>query len=161
MEGFTLSLALMDAVPVLFFGAAMLLVAARFSSPLFITGAALSTLAGCFKVLWKLILGTSKKDVKWLNKSFVPLQSAGFLLMAVSFIAGFRRINWDNVLSSVCSVPAVLFFVLWVILMGTMVWYRKNRFRSDDAASNWTAQLINCAAQAALFFGVLLSGRQG
>ena len=54
MEGFTVSLALVDAIPVLFFGASMILVAERFGSPLFIAGASLSTAAGCFKVLWKM-----------------------------------------------------------------------------------------------------------
>ena len=138
MEGFTVSLALVDAIPVLFFGASMILVAERFGSPLFIAGASLSTAAGCFKVLWKMILGVSRKDVKWLNKSFVPLQAGGFMLIAVSFVFGLKSINWGNVLTSVMSI--------------------QNRFRSDDAGSNWTAQIINCAAQASLFFAILLAG---
>jgi hypothetical protein len=157
MEGFTLSLALVDAVPVLLFGASMIMIGTRFGHPLFIIGAALSFLAGCCKVAWKLILGTSKKDVKWLNKCFVPLQSAGFLLMIISFILGFNRINWSGVLSAVTGIPAVLLFVLWILAMCAMVWYRKNRFRNDDAKSNWTAQIINCVAQAALLLGILLA----
>ncbi len=157
MEGFTLSLALADAVPVLLFGASMIMTASKFGSPVFITGASLSTLAGCFKVLWKLILGTSKKDVKWLNRSFVPLQSAGFLLMLISFVLGFKKINWGGVWRAVTSMPALLFFLLWIAFMVLMVWYRKNRFRNDDAKSNWTAQLINCAAQASLFLAILFS----
>ena len=157
MEGFTLSLALVDAVPVLLFGGSMIMIGARFGHPLFIIGAALSFAAGCCKVAWKLILGTSKKDVKWLNKCFVPLQSAGFLLMIVSFIIGFKRINWGGVLSAVTGIPAVLLFALWIVMMGAMVWYRRNRFKNDDAKSNWTAQIINCIAQAALFFAILLA----
>lgn len=158
MEGFTVSLALVDAIPVLLFGASMILVAERFGSPLFIAGASLSTAAGCFKVLWKMILGVSRKDVKWLNKSFVPLQAGGFMLIAVSFVFGLKRINWGNVLTSVMSIPSLLLFLIWIVLIAAMVWYRKNRFRSDDAGSNWTAQIINCAAQASLFFAILLAG---
>lgn len=158
MEGFTVPLALADAVPVLFFGASMIIVAERFSSPVFIAGALLSTAAGCLKVLWKLILGIARKDVKWMNRCFVPLQAGGFLLMAVSFVLGFRRIDWSSVLAAVLSMPSLILFLVWIILMGTMGWYRKNRFRSDDAGSNWTAQIINSAAQAALFFAVLLAG---
>ena len=157
MEGFTLSLALVDAIPVLFFGASMIMIGTRFGHPLFIVGAALSFLAGCCKVAWKFILAASKKDVKWLNKCFVPLQGLGFLLMIVSFVIGFKRINWSSVLSAVVSVPALILFILWIVLMGAMVWYRKNKFKNDDAKSNWTAQIINCLAQAALFFGILLA----
>ena len=158
MEGFTLALALVDAIPVLFFGASMILVASRFSSISFIIGAVLSTLAGCFKVTWKLLLGLKNKDVKWLNKCFIPMQSAGWLIMLVSFVIGFKKINWNNVLSSVTSVPSIILFIIWIAMTGVMVWYRKNRFRNDDAKSHWTAQWINCICQAALFMGILFAG---
>ena len=157
MEGFTLSLALVDAIPVLFFGASMILVALRFSSLPFITGAVLSTMAGCFKVAWKLILSTKNKDVKWLNKYFIPMQASGWLLMLISLVLDFRKINWSDVLNSISSVPSVLFFILWIVMTAVMVWYRKKRFVSDDARSNWAAQWINCICQAALFLAILFA----
>lgn len=156
MEGFTLSLALVDAIPVLFFGASMIMVAARFNSPLFIIGAVLSTLAGCFKVLWKLILGVWKKDVRWLNKPFVPMQGTGFLLMIVSFVIGFGKINWGSLFSAITGFPSILFFVLWIAMMGTMGWFRKNKF-DNSAKANWIAQFINCVAQGALLLGILFA----
>ena len=52
MEGFTLALALVDAIPVLSFGIAMVIIAARFQSMLFMLGASLSVIAGCCKVAW-------------------------------------------------------------------------------------------------------------
>ena len=73
MEGFTVGLALVDAIPVLSFGISMVIIASRFDSPLFMLGAALSVLAGCCKVAWKLVLGIAKKDVTWLNKPFLPM----------------------------------------------------------------------------------------
>ncbi len=42
--------------------------------------------------------------------------------------------------------------------MGFMGWYRKNRFHREDAASNWTAQAVNCAGQACLLLGILFVG---
>ena len=156
MEGFTLSLALVDAIPVLFFGTSMILVAAKFNSPLFIVGAIISTLAGCCKVAWKMILGIWKKDVCWLNKPFVPMQATGFMLMLVSFVIGFGKINWSGLLAAVTEFPAVAFFVLWVAMMGTMSWYRKNKF-DNSAKANWAAQIINCVAQGALLLGILLA----
>ena len=157
MEGFTLSLALVDAVPVLFFGASMILIASRFNSLPFVIGAALSTAAGCFKVAWKLILGLSGKDVKWLNKCFIPMQASGWLMMLISFIIGYTKISWSGVIESVSSIPSIIFFLVWIAMTFSMVWYRKNRFKSDDARSNWTAQIINCFCQASLFLGILFA----
>jgi len=157
MEGFTLGLALVDAVPVLSFGISMVLIAGRFQSPLFMIGAGLSVLAGCFKVAWKLILGLAKKNIRWLNKPFVPMQATGFLLMLVSFVLGFGKIVWSSVLQAIISFPSVLFFIIWIGLMGFMGWFRKNRFQNDDAKSNWTAQIINAVGQTCLLLGILFA----
>ena len=157
MEGFTLGLALVDAIPVLSFGISMAIIASRFGSPLFIVGAALSVLAGCCKVAWKLVLGITKKDLRWLNKPFVPMQATGFMVMLISFTLGFGRINWANVLSAVIGIPSILFFLAWIGLMGFMGWYRKHKFSNDDAHSNWTAQIINAIGQTCLLLGILLA----
>ncbi len=157
MEGFTLALALVDAIPVLLFGGSMILVASKFGHPVFIVGAVISTLAGCLKVAWKLILGLWKKDLKWLNKPFVPMQCTGFLLMLISFILGFGKISWGAVLQGITGFPAIVFFVGWLGLMCFMGWFRKNKFKNEDAKTNWTAQIINCAAQACLLLGILLA----
>lgn len=157
MEGFTLALALVDAIPVLSFGISMVIIASRFQSPLFMIGAALSVLAGCCKVVWKLVLGLAKKDLRWLNKPFVPMQGAGFLLMLISFIIGFGKINWAGVLAGITSIPSLLFFLGWIFLMGFMGWYRKNKFKNDDAHSNWTAQIINAVGQTCLLLGILFA----
>lgn len=157
MEGFTLGLALVDAIPVLSFGISMVIIAGRFDSLLFMIGASLSVLAGCCKVAWKLVLGLAGKDIKWLNKPFVPMQATGFLLMLISFVLGFRKISWSGVLAAVTGIPSVLFFVAWIGLMFTMGWYRKHRFQRNDAHSNWTAQIINAVGQTCLLLGILFA----
>lgn len=157
MEGFTVGLALVDAIPVLSFGIAMVIISGKFGSPLFMVGAALSVLAGCCKVAWKLILGIWKKDLRWLNKPFVPMQAAGFLLMVISFIVGFGKINWAAVGSGILSFPSVLFFVAWIGLMGFMGWFRKHKFQIEDAKANWTAQIINAVGQTCLLLGILFA----
>ena len=157
MEGFTLALALVDAIPVLSFGISMVIIASRFQSPLFMIGAALSVLAGCCKVAWKLVLGIAKKDLRWLNRPFVPMQATGFLLMLISFIIGFKKINWNGVLSAVTGIPSVLFLVGWVGCMVAMCWYRKYKFKNEDAKSNWTAQIINAVGQTCLLLAIALA----
>ena len=158
MEGFTVGLALVDAIPVLSFGISMVIIASRFDSPLFMIGAALSVLAGCLKVAWKLVLGISKKDLRWLNKPFLPMQGAGFLLMLISFIIGFGKIKWAAVGASLISLPSLLFFIAWIGLMIFMGWFRKHKFSNEDAKSNWTAQIINAIGQTCLLLGILFAG---
>jgi hypothetical protein len=158
MEGFTLGLALVDAIPVLSFGISMVIIASRFDSPLFLIGSILSVLGGCCKVAWKLVLGVTKKDLLWLNKPFAPMMASGFLLMLISFIIGFGKIRWAAVGAAILSLPSILFFAAWIGLMGFMSWFRKNKFRNDDAKSNWTAQIINAVGQTCLLLGVLFAG---
>ena len=158
MEGFTIGLALVDAIPVLSFGISMVIIASRFDSPLFMIGAALSVLAGCCKVAWKMVLGIAKKDLRWLNKPFLPMQITGFGFILGSLIVGIRKIDWSGVLASVISFPSILLFAAWFGLMGFMGWYRKNRFKNDDAQSNWTAQIINAVGQTCLLLGILFAG---
>ena len=157
MEGFTVGLALVDAIPVLSFGISMVIIAGRFDSPTFIIGAVLSVLAGCCKVCWKLILGIRKKDIRLLNKPFVPLMAVGFGFIVGSLIGGWKKISWAGVLASILSFPSILFFVAWIGLMGFMGWYRKNKFKNDDAHSNWTAQIINAVGQSCLLLGILFA----
>ena len=157
MEGFTLALALVDAIPVLSFGISMLIIASRFASPTFIIGAALSTLAGCCKVAWKLVLGIWKKDLNWLNKPFLPMQITGFGFIAGSLIGNIRKINWSGILAAAAGFPSVLFFALWIGCMFGMSWYRKHKFQRNDAHSNWTAQIINAIGQTCLLLGILFA----
>lgn len=155
MEGITLSMALMDAVPVLCFGASTMIVALRFRSPLFVLGAVLSTAAGCGKVLWKLILGAWGKNVRWLNQYFVPVQVTGFCLILLSLLLNAASIAWGSIWAAVSHFPACICFLVWLVGMGCMMWYRKNRF-DHSARANWTAQTINCVTQGALLLGLLL-----
>ena len=158
MEGFTIGLALVDAIPVLSFGISMVIIASRFPSPLFMIGAILSVLGGCCKVVWKLVLGIWKKDLRWINKPFVPMMAGGFLLLIVSVIAGFGKIQWAGVGTAILSFPSILFFVAWIGLMGFMGWYRKHKFSNEDAKSNWTAQIVNALGQTCLLLGILFAG---
>ena len=157
MEGFTLALALVDAIPVLSFGVSMVIIASRFQSPLFMIGAALSVLGGCCKVAWKLVLGIARKDLRWLNKPFVPMMASGFLLLVISVILNIAKINWAAVGASIVSIPSILFFIAWIGLMGFMGWFRKHKFVGDDARSNWTAQIINAIGQTCLLLGILFA----
>ena len=157
MEGFTIGLALVDAIPVLSFGISTVIIATRFNSPLFMIGAILSVLGGCCKVAWKLVLGITKKDLRWLNKPFVPMMATGFGFILGSLLTSLGKINWAKVGAAVLSLPSLLFFISWLGLMGFMGWYRKHKFSNDDARSNWTAQIVNAVGQTCLLLGILFA----
>ena len=154
-EDFTLSLALVDALPVLFFGGSMILIALLFKSRLFLAGALLCFWAGAAKVLWKIVVVKKKKNIWWLFLQMRIVMPIGFALMLLSVILNRKAIRFAAVLAALTSFPSVVFFALGLIgmvLMGVFA----SRLDSADLRSNWIEQLTNTAAQAAIFIGILL-----
>ena len=154
-ESFTLPLALVDALPVLFFGGSMILIGLLFGNPLFLTGAALCFWAGAVKVLWKIIVVTKKKNIWWMFLQMRIVMPLGFLLMLLAVILNRNAIDLHAVLAAVISFPSVIFFaagVIGMVLMGVFA----SKLDSADVRSNWIEQLTNGIAQAAIFTGILL-----
>ena len=153
-ENFTLSLAFVDALPVLFFGGSMILIGLMFGSPLFLTGAALCFWAGAAKVLWKIIVVKKKKNVWWLFLQMRIVMPLGFALMILAVIVNRSAINLPAVFAAIVSLPSVIFFAIGVtgmVLMGIFA----AKLDSADARSNWIEQMTNALAQAAVFTGIL------
>lgn len=154
-ENFTLSLALVDALPVLFFGGSMILIGSLFGSVLFMVGAVLCFWAGAAKVLWKVIVVIRKKNVWWLFMQMRIVMPAGFAMMLLAVILNRSFITLPAVFAAIVSFPSVIFFAIGVIgmvLMGVFA----SKLDSSDVRSNWIEQLTNGAAQAAIFVGILL-----
>ena len=154
-EGFTLSLALVDALPVLLFGASILLIGILyFRSPLFLIGAAFSFLAGFLKVLWKILLAAKGRDIVLLNRQFRVLMTCGFLLIILSLVLHAKSISFPAVWRAISGFPSALFFLLWfvgMLLMGIL----GRKLDSTKASSNWIEQGVNAAAQLFLLLGIL------
>ena len=102
----------------------MLVAAHRLQSGLFAVGAAAITLAGCGKVLLKMLLAVWKKNVPWLNRYFVPCQIAGSCLALAALVLSLERIDWAGLV----RFPRVVFWLLWLAGIGVMGWYRKHKF---------------------------------
>ena len=154
-EDFTLSLAVVDAFPVLFFAGSMILIGFLFSSPLFLAGAGLCFWAGAAKVLWKIIVAARRKNIWWLFLQMRIAMPIGFVLMLLAVILNLKAIDLSAVLAAVISVPSVFFFaagIVGMILMGIFA----SKLDSSDLRSNWIEQITNALAQAAFFIGILL-----
>ena len=153
-ENFTLSLAIIDALPVLFFGGSMILIGLMFSKVLFLTGAVLCFWAGAAKVIWKIIVVTKKKNIWWMFMQMRIVMPVGFLLMLASVLLNLKTIKLSVILSAVTSVPSVIFFAVGIagmVLMGIFA----AKLDSSDVRSNWIEQITNTAAQASIFVGIL------
>lgn len=154
-KNFTLSLGLVDALPVLFFGGSMILIGLLFGSPLFLIGAALCFWAGAAKVLWKIIVVTKKKNIWWMFLQMRIVMPLGFVLMLLAVILNRNAINLSAVFVAIVSLPSVIFFVIGLIGMALMGVFAA-KLDSSDVRSNWIEQLTNATAQAAIFVGTLL-----
>ena len=154
-EGFTLGLAIVDGIPVIEFCASMIVIATRFSNPLFVAGAICSALAGCGKVLWKVILACAGRNVAWLNRQFRYLMGTGFLLMLIAVVANWRTLQFGLVLQRAFSMPSGIFFglgLVGLVAMGAM----GAKLDRNVARNNWIEQITNSVAQAMILVGVLL-----
>lgn len=94
MNGITVTMAIVDFIPVLlFFMAAVLLqrdLYAQLSKGAFAllaSGSILVLLSGVFKALWKILYALAVCDYTALDVSFFPMQGPGFLLVFLSLLA--------------------------------------------------------------------------
>lgn len=168
-EDFTVALALVDAIPVIFFSLSMIIIATALAGSgvafwIFLVGAVLIVLAGLCKVLWKLLLGLKAGDVKVLNKAFVPFMASGFMIALVGAIVGTftHAISWGGVIKALIGIPAIIFFILGLCGMGVMGYVKSAQSRDDfnkDAKKNWLAEFVNGFSQGMLFLGIFFATR--
>lgn len=153
--GFSVSLALVDLLPVLFFGLSAVRIGSLFSSVLFMSGAGICLISGIVKVLWKLIAAVSQKNI-W--PMFVQMRMAmplGFLMMLAALIVDRGNLSGRAILAGITSVPACIFFGLGVLGMGMMSIFAF-RLDSSDPRANWLEQGVNGIAQACFLIGLML-----
>ncbi|SES35570.1 hypothetical protein SAMN04487884_13225 [Butyrivibrio fibrisolvens] len=156
-KDFTLSLAIVDAVPVILFSITCAVIGSVFNNILFSLGAILTILGGMCKVLWKVLLATIHKDVRFLNRPlFIVLMPAGFALMLISFVIKGQDAGWNNISAAIFSFPAVIFFSLGILGLCAMTIFFKKHDKTD-VKNNWTEQLTNCFAQAMILVGVIIA----
>ncbi|MDD6258741.1 MAG: hypothetical protein PUA69_05770 [Erysipelotrichaceae bacterium] len=154
-EGFTLSMAFMDCLPVLFFSISAGILSSRFDSVLFLTGAVIVIIAGALKVCWKFILALLKKDISFFNKQMRYLMPLGFLLMISGLIINQDKWSLSIVIKHILSFPSWLFFLTGIAGMICMSYYAKH-LDGRNAKNNWKEQGVNALAQLCFMIGILL-----
>ncbi|MDD6193328.1 MAG: hypothetical protein PUB19_00315 [Lachnospiraceae bacterium] len=153
-ENFPLSLALFDALPVIFFCIAMIVIATGFHNGFFIAGAMICTWAGLGKVVWKIIIASTGKDINLLNKQLRVLMPVGFFLMIVGAVTGMDGAMWRSLVGNIISFPANVFFGITMAGMILMSIFAV-KLDSTKARSHWIEQITNAIAQGYFLLGVL------
>ena len=152
-ETFTVQLALVDALPVLFFGIAAVALGLKLRSVLFFIGALICLMAGAGKGLWKLLIALKDKDVPFLGAQLRYLMPLGFLLMILGAVLS-DRTQLTTLLQAAVQMPSALFFILGILgLIGMILCAKK--FDRRDVKGNWIEQIINAFAQGCVLLGVL------
>ncbi len=158
-EGFTLGLALMDAIPVIAFGIDMALLAKPLGSALFLAGAVISLLAGSCMVVYKLLLALAKKEVQGLKKAMPIGMSAGWLMMIAAAVINRSKINMAAIWQGVSSMPACIFFIGGLCFFAAFIIFFKTKFDADSARDNWIEEILNGCAWIMILIGVVLAVR--
>lgn len=152
-EKFTVSLAAVDALPVLFFGIAAAVLGLKLHSAVFFIGAIICLLAGAGKVLWKLLIALRQKDVPLLGAQLRYLMPLGFLLMILGAVLSDQN-QLKTLLHAAVQMPSALFFLLGILGLTGMILCAK-KFDRHDVKGNWIEQIINAVAQGCVMLGVL------
>lgn len=153
-SGFTLSLALVDFLPVILFCLGGALVLGRLHSALFGVGVLLCTLAGLCKSGWKLVLSLTNRDFTLLTKLFHVLLPFGFALILLS--VPFTLSAWSLLFRQLLVLPSLVFLILGSTGMALMGLFAV-KLDGKKASSNWIEQLTNTAAQACFVLALWLA----
>ena len=149
---YTVGLALLDAMPVLLFLASGIIIYSMYGSLLLLAGVLSCFTGGLCKVIWKMIIVISRKDLPGLTRAFHILMPAGFALMILSVPAG-GRAALSGLWRSVTMMPASVLFTAGFALMCLMGYLGSHM--DNSARSNWIEELVNTLAQLAVLAGVI------
>ena len=153
-EGFSLTMAWLDCLPVLFFSISSGILALRFPSVLFRVGTILVITAGALKAAWKFVIALKKKDMPFLNHQMHFFMPAGFALMFLALF--FDRSRWSaaSVWHHMTTLPSLIFFLAGASGVLSMFWFARH-LNSREASANWREQMVNGITQLCVLLGIL------
>ena len=154
-EGFSVPMALVDLIPVVFFGLSAVKAGSLFHSALFMAGAVICLLSGVVKVGWKLIAAVSQRNIWPMFVQMRILMPVGFLMMLIALVVDRAGLNGEAMLAGVTGFPACVFFLAGAFGMVLMTVFAL-RMDSSDPKVNWMEQSVNSLAQLCFFIGLLL-----
>lgn len=129
MYDFSISMALVDFIPVIFFGISAVLLQIdlynkmrKDAFALFAAGTINIFTAGFLKAVWKLLYAAEICDFQALNTAFLPLQSIGFLLAGIGIVLMLctRRKNAALLAAPPVFSGSIVFIMMMVLGLGSI-----------------------------------------
>ena len=188
---FTIEMALVDYIPVLFFAIAGIILMRDLHNKMgfinhliFSLGISGVAIAGACKATWKLIYAASQVDIAFLNKMFFPTQSIGFLLAGLGILAmlvfkknrlygvdtfvfiGMMVAGLGILDACLCVIAGKLKKpgVIAIFILSFICSLCMGYLSSQDFAEaiwNWIAEGINVLGQGTLLLGVVILHKNG
>lgn len=147
---YSLSLAILDFLPVMLFGASWIRILQRGGGVLAAIGMALIFFGGLSKAVWKMKAVRTGEEDRMLQKLFHVFLPAGGTLALIAAIRWCRSAPWRMIASrSIWTLLAG--FLLGMILM--VIW---GRTLDDSRRSTWIKELTNLIAQGSLLWFVMI-----
>lgn len=154
-QEYTIGLAVFDAVPVVLFGLASLLLWFMTGNILVLIGGLICFISGLLKVLWKVLVVIRKENVWPLFVQMRIGMPLGMLLMLTGFIISCFLHNMRFFWNALLHPMPILFIILTVIGMAAMIRYG-SKLDPTEAKANWIEQGCNTVAQGSFFLAMLM-----
>ncbi|MCQ2797767.1 MAG: hypothetical protein MJ241_04890 [Bacilli bacterium] len=155
-EDFTIGLALVDALPVFFFGLACLFAFFLTKELMIILGGLIAFVSGLIKVIWKIIVAIKKKNIWWMYVQMRIALPIGMLLAIAGFVAWSIIAKEADILAKFANPISIVFYALTLIGMAAMV-VCSIKLDSSDKKANWIEQICNSFAELCLFIACLVA----
>ena len=186
MKEFSIPMALVDYIPVLFFGLGVRIIAGEVYAKqrngkglLFLTGAGLVIAAGFLKATYKLLYALGIGDFVWMSNQFFSNQAFGFLLAGIALVLTAVKGNRTYAFLPTMALVGIMVVGLGALDAGLCFLANKAKKRSalicfivsfflclgmgylsskdfDKAFMNWIAQLVNVCGQGLFYLGARL-----
>ena len=155
-QNYTMSLALFDAVPVILFAAASLLLWQMSGNRLILLGGLISFVSGMIKVLWKIIVVCEKKNIWWMFVQMRKGMPLGMTLLLIGFIVACLSGKLSAYAASFLRpLPLICLTVSVCALVAMIVCSAK--LDPKEARANWIEESCNTLAQGAFLLAVLFT----
>ena len=154
-EGFSAGLAAFDAVPVILFGMASVLLWRMTGSILILGGGIICFVSGLLKVLWKFAVVFRRKNIWPLFIQMRIGMPLGMMIMLAGFLTACFTKDMSDFRRALLRPMPVLFVILSAMGLAAMI-RCSSRLDASDPKANWIEQSCNTAAQGAFFMTMLL-----
>jgi hypothetical protein len=151
MKEFSIPMALVDYIPVVFFLLGMLIIAKdlkhamnKIAFALFVLGAGFVTVAGFLKATYKLLYALGAGDFTWMSSQFFSNQAFGFLLAGVGLAVGVMNLKKNRTYALIPTMGLVGIMVVGLGAMDAGLCFLANKLKKRSALVCFIVSFFLC-----------------